>query len=75
MPTLITPSHAGLQVSAVFSKYGGSAAERAIYRVINGQDLGPPRWPATPFNDADLPALQKELDGLGFFQQRPPQQE
>ncbi|EDQ88633.1 uncharacterized protein MONBRDRAFT_26275 [Monosiga brevicollis MX1] len=57
---------------AVFSKYGGGSAERAVYRRIANVDLGPCRLPATNFDESNWPALQADLQAVGFFDQVPP---
>ena len=64
-----------LKASAVLSKYGGPAAERALYRrftITSGFDYGPGRLPLKPFDEALWPELDKELDNLGFWDQLVP---
>lgn len=58
-----------LQVASVFGKYGGSAAERAVYTRLAGYEAGPPRLPQYPMDYSRLPALEAELQALGFFNQ------
>ena len=54
---------------AVFSKYGGGLAERAVYRKLAGVDLGPRRAPTGQFDESQYDALVAELGTVGFFNQ------
>ena len=62
-----------LRASAIISKYGGGAAERALYRrfpnVTAGFDYGPPRLPRRPFEETKWAALEAELETVGFWEQ------
>ena len=59
-----------MKASAVFGKYGGGAAERAVYaRTCAKVDLGPPRPPKQPMAAAEWPALEKDLEAVGFWKQ------
>ena len=60
-----------LQASAILSKYGGAAAERALYRrfPLMNFDFGPPRLPARPFGESNWPKLEAELEAIGFWKQ------
>ena len=61
---------------AVVGKYGGTSAERALYRAFNltkGFDFGPPRLPKAPFDEKGWEGLQGDLAALGFWDGlRPP---
>lgn len=61
--------------SAVVSSHGGSA-ERVLYRTFpytkDVIDLGPPRLPATPFDEAQYDSLIKGLQAVGFYNQMKP---
>lgn len=59
------------KVSAIFSKYGGGAAERYVWRHILNVDMGPPRLPELPLSESEYESMVKELDGAGFFSQTP----
>ena len=56
-------------------RYGGGSAERALYRAFpltRGWDYGPPRLPRRPFDEADWPALHRELAAQRFWDQLVP---
>lgn len=56
--------------SAVIHKYGGTEAERALYRAFPltpDFQYGPPRLPKLPFQETNWAALHKELAALGFW--------
>ena len=63
-------------VGAVLGRYGGSTAERALYRAFpltkgtaGGDLLGPGRWPKdqAPLNASTFRALCVELAALDFW--------
>ena len=56
-------------VMDIFSKYGGGAAERTIYRHLLGVDLGPPRHPQTAISEQQYQQMVQELEGVKFFDQ------
>ena len=64
-----------LSAMAIISKYGGAAAERALYRsfaLTTGFDFGPPRLPKLPFDSSKYSALVAELANIGFWKQLTP---
>jgi len=59
-----------LAAFGVISKYGGAAAERALYRkfpLTKGFDFGPGRLPQQAFDEANWAPLEAGLDALGFW--------
>eukprot|EP00049_Salpingoeca_infusionum_P016495 m.338344 g.338344 ORF g.338344 m.338344 type:complete len:348 (-) comp16084_c0_seq10:328-1371(-) len=60
------------KVMAIFGKYGGGVAERALYRKIAGVDLGPRRLPTSAFNESFYMPMLDDLAAVGFFNQSIP---
>ena len=54
------------ELIAVFVKFGGLPAGKAIMRMI-GQDCGPARPPLRNLTEEQCAALRAELDRIGFF--------
>jgi N-acetylneuraminate lyase len=50
-----------------FLPYGPRAAQKAIMSLV-GLDCGPTRLPVKPLGSAEVAALQKDLEAIGFFE-------
>ena len=59
------------RIVAIFAGFPGADAERTVYRKLIGLDMGPPRAPVLPLDDADYATLTGLLDAEGFFSQGP----
>ena len=56
-----------LDALAILAKYKG-AAERTLYRKLCAHvDMGPPRLPKRAMAEADWPALEADLEAIGFW--------
>ena len=67
--------HFKLNASNIMSEYGGSAAERSLYRAFPltaGMVMGPGRLPQAPFEEANWPRLHAALEAIGFWKQLDP---
>lgn len=56
-----------LRASDVISKYGGAAAERALYKRFCDVDMGPPRPPIAPMDSSQLKDLYSDLEAIDFW--------
>jgi N-acetylneuraminate lyase len=58
-------------VNAVFTKYGGTNAKRAVYKAMNGFEMGVDRAPASQQapSPTQFKAMVAELTALSFFNQ------